>query len=203
MWFRKQIKPMLYAYHKSCIGLQILRNGFEIANLEQADAINSGDQTFISLLANECPYIAGTAVYKARSIFAIYEPGKMFDDMNLCNQFGVYKNSNDNGQGIFDQENEYLNSLFPISNNSITEPNNFNIYPNPATTQLTIDYHLQPFEEGSITIYDIMGRECFFINLNTSANKAVVNVSDLKSGIYTYKYTINNISRRIGKLLIK
>ena len=43
----------------------------------------------------------GTAVYKARSLFAMYEPTSMFDDIAICNSIGVYKTENSgNSKGI-------------------------------------------------------------------------------------------------------
>ena len=64
------------------------------------------DREFIQDLANQCPFVRGTAVYKARSLYALYQPGFYIDDMALCNAAGIYKN----GKGLFDVENE---KLFP------------------------------------------------------------------------------------------
>jgi hypothetical protein len=49
------------------------------------------DSIRIDNLANHCPYIGGTAVYKARALYAMYAPAGIFDDMKICNAVGVYK----------------------------------------------------------------------------------------------------------------
>lgn len=46
-----------------------------------------------------CPYIGGTAVYKARALYAMYNPTALFDDMKICNAIGVYKTGKNNDIG--------------------------------------------------------------------------------------------------------
>ena len=147
----------------------------------------------------------GTAVYKARSLFAMYEPTSMFDDIAICNSIGVYKTENSgNSKGIFDDENAYLQSLKPKE--SLLTKNSehpFMLYPNPASTTVTIAYELNNNEKANVIIYDILGREQMKIDLHPDNNRVSINVSLLRQGIYTYKYVVNNLHQYAGKLLIE
>ncbi|MBK8330492.1 MAG: hypothetical protein IPL09_13750 [Bacteroidetes bacterium] len=60
------------------------------------DSLTEDDSTIIANLAAQCPYIGGTAVYKARSLNAMYNPAILYDDIKICNNVGVYKNGSDN-----------------------------------------------------------------------------------------------------------
>ncbi|MFM2192159.1 MAG: hypothetical protein RLZZ118_1116, partial [Bacteroidota bacterium] len=75
--------------------LQILKNGVENLEAEKREQL--------STLAAQCPYLAGEAVYKARAILQPFEPLKVYDDLDICNNAGVYKTTND-----YQLENEAL-----------------------------------------------------------------------------------------------
>ncbi|MBK6818880.1 MAG: T9SS type A sorting domain-containing protein [Bacteroidetes bacterium] len=170
------------------------------------DSLTTEDSTNLATLATMCPYIGGTAVYKARGLYSMYQPALMYDDIAICNAIGVYKpngNSN-NPKGIFDNENKYLQTLKPT--NRILEKYSeypFTLYPNPASTTVTIAYELSKNQKGLVIVYDILGREQMKIDLHSDNNKVSINVSLLKQGLYTYKYLVNNRQQITGKLLIQ
>ncbi|MBK6331151.1 MAG: T9SS type A sorting domain-containing protein [Bacteroidetes bacterium] len=170
------------------------------------DTLDSEDSTIINTLAVQCPYIGGTAVFKARSLQAMFEPAMVYDDISLCNTIGVYKQGNNiNTKGIFDDENAYLKSL-QLKNNRLASKyigSKFMLYPNPASTNITIAYDLSSNENGFVVVYDILGRKLMVIDLDESNNKVSVNISSLQHGIFTYKYLVNKIQREAGKLLIQ
>ena len=62
-----------------------------------------------------------------------------------------------------------------------------NIYPNPATTQLTID--LNEAGNANVIIYNILGQAVLEETLNDMSNK--INIANLSSGMYTVKVTQN------------
>ena len=62
-----------------------------------------------------------------------------------------------------------------------------NIYPNPATTQLTIDLNEAGY--ANVVIYNILGQAVLEETLNEMSNK--VNIATLSAGIYTVKVTQN------------
>ena len=142
-----------------------------------------------------------------RLLYALYNPLAQFDDIALCNIIGVYKNGGSNAtetvRGIFDEENAYLRSLKPKGILPVVSENNFSLYPNPASTTISIAYLLKSNEKGNVFIYDILGREQLNIDLHYTASKVSASISSLQTGIYTFKYHVNNIQREAGKLIIE
>jgi hypothetical protein len=140
--------------------------------------------------------------YKARTMLAMYMPVLVFDDIKLCNQVGVYKNSNGNNEGLFDSESGYLQSLQPKNNlPQQMNTNQFAIYPNPANGSITIAYSLEKSEMGNVVIYDILGRERMNINLSDEVNKVMANLETFELGIFSYQFFINGIPTLSGKIL--
>ena len=87
--------------------------------------------------SDKCPYQEGSAVYKARTLNAIFNPTQMYDDIKICNNTGVYKtNNNGNTQGLFGGENDYLKNLKPNDNNVVLSLNEINVYPNPTDVRI-------------------------------------------------------------------
>ena len=75
------------------------------------------------------------------------------------------------------------------------------LYPNPTSTQLTIEYMLDLDEEGNIELCDIVGKKLFGLELPVSANQVSIDVTQLPKGVYLYKYIINNKPVETGKLI--
>jgi hypothetical protein len=170
------------------------------------DSLTEDDSTIIANLAAQCPYIGGTAVYKARSLNAMYNPAILYDDIKICNNIGVYKtgdgnDENDRRKTVYENENKFLKNIG--KKNIERKDYLFKLYPNPASTQLTITYSLNHTEKGKLIIYDILGREQIQIDLQNNVNKVSVNIQSLPQGIYMYKFFVNNNQTEAGKLLIE
>ncbi len=173
------------------------------------DDLSNTEKGDITTLALSCPYVNGTAVYKARMINASMNPLVDYNDLLLCNAAGVYKNTT--GTGLFDEENSWLNSISNSTINNVVDKvmnqtiqeNKFEIYPNPASTVLKIAYQLNEYENGELILFDIIGKEQLRISLSNKSNNVIVNIQNLFKGIYTYKYVINNISKSTGKITIE
>ena len=60
----------------------------------------------------------------------------------------------------------------------------FNIYPNPVGNELFITAELNVEE---ISVYDVYGRQAMNQQVNESTRQQVINVADLKAGIYFVK----------------
>lgn len=79
--------------------------------------------------------------------------------------------------------------LAPLKNREF-ENDAFAFYPNPVTEMLHLDYN-QPFL--SIQIFNTLGQEIQNHRVNT--DRAVLNMSDLRQGIYFVKAATANVSR--------
>jgi len=94
-------------------------------------------------------------------------------------------------------ENEIILKHYQVSQN----------YPNPFNPFTRIDYALPV--EGNVTlkIYNILGQEVQTI-LNNKYNHAgkhsvIINATNLASGIYFYRFQVNDFSRMLKMVLLK
>ena len=158
-----------------------------------------------SAVQTTCPYIGGTAVYKARSLNAMYYPAILYDDIKICNNVGVYKNGsnneNDTRKTVYADESKFLKNLDIryIENANYL----FKLFPNPASTQLTIAYSLKNAEKGELILFDVLGRKQMQIDLQSNVNKVSVYIHSLPQGIYMYKFLVNSKQTEAGKLIIE
>ncbi len=166
------------------------------------DSLSEVDSTFIVELANQCPYIGGSAVFKARSLITIYYPSSLFDDLKLCSDVGVYKQSstnNSNAKSIISKENEYLQQIVRNELKAKIISDEFAIYPNPTDGQIAISYNMRT--DSWLNIIDIAGRVVKVIYLAKENNKVIVNINELSVGLYTYSLGNKNLVVRTGKLI--
>ena len=85
-----------------------------------------------------------------------------------------------------------------LSTNSATYESNLNIYPNPATDHINIDFgNLDNVEGWNIKIINILGQEVLSQPMNTDK----INVSELSKGIYIIK--ISDAMSQIDRKFIK
>ncbi len=175
---------------------QIMEDG--MASLRLSDRDN------LEFLAKSCPYVEGPAVYKARSLWANYEPWYEYYDLDICNNAG----QNKGGKGLFDDDNEALNNLISNSNHAenilqLFSDANFSVYPNPASTQLTLDYELANVEQAHFELLDVTGRIMLTMSLSPNTTSTSINISKLTRGVYLYRYVVNNSALHTGKIVLE
>ena len=71
----------------------------------------------------------------------------------------------------------------------VTTNDNYNVYPNPFYSQLSIDKSEVPVNE-EVSIYDLNGKQ--IIEQSLFYNKTVINTNDLAAGVYILKITKDN-----------
>ena len=78
------------------------------------------------------------------------------------------------------------------------------LYPNPATTHVNIDYDLPVnVETAGIRIVNLFGSVLKEVDIERSTNKLTVDVSDLESGIYFCTALVNGYVYETKKLIIQ
>ncbi|RLD45372.1 MAG: hypothetical protein DRI89_01290 [Bacteroidetes bacterium] len=78
------------------------------------------------------------------------------------------------------------------------------IYPNPATTVVSIDYSIPPgLNNARISIVNIYGNVVKELEIDRNAHKLTVDISDMESGIYFYTMLIGNNIYETKKLIIQ
>jgi hypothetical protein len=90
-------------------------------------------------------------------------------------------------------------------NNTPEETEQFRFYPNPASTELNIQYIIGDDTPGNITIdmYDMLGKKVMSSSLSTGENHATENVSGLSKGMYIYIVSSGDNILQRGKILIQ
>lgn len=76
-------------------------------------------------------------------------------------------------------------------------------FPNPANDQVTIKFAAHPGSRPySIRLTNMMGKEMQRWPLSPSDHSISLNVSDLPSGLYTYRFQLPGGAEKIGKIVI-
>lgn len=148
------------------IYLDLLTQGWQ--NLTTADFEE------LEELALSCPFVNGSAVYKARSLYAHIQPGLSYNDLEICNAVGVYKNSSGNSS-VGNNEEQSLNII---------------LYPNPTHSELQI---YLPLSEGpvQIQVFDMAAMQVLNLNDKLQNGYVIIPVSSLTSGIYSIRIQHN------------
>ncbi len=110
---------------------------------------------------------------------------------------------NDCGEGDYSENLEIqVDNCTDINN--ISDENDFNIYPNPATDKLFIEYPSKIKEDGKVYIFNQLGQLMIDKKLsNFKGNKKIIiDLSPLQEGIYIVRYTTID-GLKISKKFIK
>jgi hypothetical protein len=146
-----------------------------VLNLELAtkqSTLAPSQQDTLLALAMQCPYEVGDAVYRARSILQKYHTDLRWNDG--CMQEAMPTNKN--------------------ANNTVV------VYPNPASSNITIAYNCST--NGAFSIYNALGEQVYAHTLEATSNKIVLSLPLLPSGVYIYKCTFAACTTQVGKLII-
>ncbi len=125
-------------------------------------------------VALQCPLAGGPAVHRARSLYLLIDPEMEYNDGATCLLSGW------------------------LLRKSATKSIPLGIYPNPASTEVTITYSLE--NEQVLQIIDNFGRVTMQIVLKPEQNSITPDISDLCSGIYTIQILGGNeMQKGIGR----
>ena len=77
----------------------------------------------------------------------------------------------------------------------------FELYPNPATDILIVEYSIPLEQQGELEILDNLGVQHYSLNLPEDANKISISTNDLNNGAYVYLFRISGKIHRVGKFV--
>ena len=180
--------------------------------------VSSGGQTNfmkedMQFLASSCPFVEGTAVYRARTIYSLWEPNAIFYDRIICIQ-GQNKNqdnSNINIDSLIESQIAEANVKM-VSNNISADASNtkkvisdsksvIKVFPNPASTFIIVEYNCE--SDGELILYNSLGQEILKTSLEKGNMKVQIQINDIANGMYQYKCKFENCIDQIGKLTIQ
>jgi hypothetical protein len=173
--------------------LNYLQNGTEEWDIE--------DMMRIENLANSCPYLEGNAVYKARNMYAMFVPGLFFDNLEICNNAGVFRTKDSTD---YQKEEALLNADLEMlpDDQEIFVNNEIKIYPNPADDILNVEYDIAKTSKGEFKIFDVQGNLLQTNKINANNKKAIIQLPPLVKGLYLSQFVENGIITFIGKFVV-
>ena len=135
----------------------------------------------IKSIAQQCPYIGGTPVFKARSYLAMLGDTTQFQDASICAMEGIFRQAQNN-----------------IANADLQ----FLIQPNPA--QNYVDVMLNNKLEGicSISIVDAIGKNIYSKTFDCKTRILKIDTSKFVNGVYNIGISINGNVIKNEKLII-
>jgi len=113
------------------------------------------------------------------------------------------------GQGF--TNDLYLDAGMKLSSTNIAVkevPNSFSlgdVYPNPASNDVTISFNLKANNNVKISVVNLLGQELISVvndKFSAGSNEVKFNVSNLTAGVYIYTMTVDGVSQS-QKFIIK
>ncbi len=142
---------------------------------------SSADSAAIYAIASQCPSEGGAVVWEARVLYY----GIVNDIINFendCEAIGK--------------------SLTHMVNKPTTPMDNFNLFPNPNNGSMILVYHLVDNENGTLSIYDLVGRAIRTYPVNSKTSILTINENELNAGTYYYSIRVNDKIVKTEKIII-
>ncbi|MEP7128466.1 MAG: T9SS type A sorting domain-containing protein, partial [Chitinophagales bacterium] len=130
-------------------------------------SFDTGQSDDLYDIGNQCPFVGGNAVYKARGLYYLVA-NEDFDDHALCN----------------------VEPRFSDSTGGFTEIS-LNLYPNPTDKEFSIAYVFNQETNGEIIFTDALEREISSQSFNGQHGHIRFDSSTLPAGIYFTKIYAN------------
>jgi hypothetical protein len=204
------LKLKIFSGNIDTIGYDTLySDSLEVLTIPITSPISAEEKDFLRNLANTCPFVGGNAVYKARNLWSTFSPGNIYDDRLLCilgqNKNMDYTNLNIDSlyevQNIENQKSQGMLIKHPINvSHNVLEDGEVLIYPNPASTQITVEYKCK--SDGEFILFNSVGQQVLKADLTNGNTKVSLLTNDLSKGVYTYKCIFAGCATQMGKLTI-
>ncbi|MEI6311760.1 MAG: T9SS type A sorting domain-containing protein [Bacteroidota bacterium] len=139
------------------------------------------EQSRLEYIANLCPFIGGEATYLSRGLIHLYNDDIMYDDEDACSSTSyAYRLANPTSNN----STKEIKNIYSSTNNAI--------YPNPASTNLTIEFENKIVNQIKyVVIEDMLGKAIDQIN-SINENKIILSVQNFNDGLYQLKIKDKN-----------
>lgn len=86
---------------------------------------------------------------------------------------------------------------------ALAQEANFDVYPNPATSNISVSF--ESTENYSIIITNLLGTEVFRQEVSSWKSKSFINLNDigLNTGMYLIKIEVKGVTKNQKRLIIK
>jgi hypothetical protein len=162
--------------------LQISTNGG--SSYTTVEEWNKGDEFENNNFYTDAVTIAGPFTSNCRLRFRCDASGNSdwvyIDDVTIS---GCTNNFNNDPNNMVANPNGGLNNDAP-SVSSLMPTNQMQLFPNPASDELTIAYNVADETDVQVYILDFAGRILRTVNVTSGTNQERINISDLQAGCY-------------------
>ncbi len=114
----------------------------------------------LQMVASQCPFTGGPAVYEARSLLLLTDAELLWEDDIICTGSSARHAATNNFYSFV------------------------GIFPNPASEKITIQYDLSFYSNARMEILDAQGRKLSNQNIDTKDYSLDINISNLMNGVY-------------------
>lgn len=126
------------------------------------------------------------------------------DFCQFCLDFSAFNGASTSPPNMPDFNLGALLPCYPLESSEVfVESSEMEVYPNPASTDINIDYNFDKNEIADLVIYDMLGREYIKAKLYGNVSHAKINTTQLMTGMYLYKISKKDKSNYTGKLIIE
>jgi len=122
----------------------------------------------------------GSAVFRARALLSLTKPNQHFDDRQICEPFGGIR----------------------IGDNSNSNLNFYKIYPNPSSSEVSVEFADNILETTQFILINTTGQEVLIKSIPVGQKSFKFNISSFDPGVYHYQLSANNKYVLHGKLVI-
>lgn len=95
----------------------------------------------------------------------------------------------------------YYKPDLPVSVNEITTEYDIKLFPNPVANVIYADVLSEAVLPFQFSIYNLSGKQIISLNINTKM--ALINIEELKSGLYFYSISSEELSKPLTGKIIK
>jgi len=139
---------------------------------KDVDALTTDQANTLFTIANQCPMLGGNEVFRARSLYSLFDDTQEFDDVALCLQHGIVVKS-------------------------LSEPTQsvVSVVPNPASDEAALVFTRTLTEPGLFILYDAVGSEVFRQVVPAEMPRVTFSTAQLAPALYHYQ-----VSTQYGRL---
>ena len=127
-------------------------------------------------IAIQCPLAGGKAVFLARGLYGLIEPLRV-NDIDVCFEEGY---------------NLRQGNTLTNSNAQNNTSNYYTLYPNPCSNEVILSLHSCNKNARQIKVYNLFGQLISEWVLKQETEKEILDVTNLKEGVYSLILTDDN-----------
>jgi hypothetical protein len=136
---------------------------------------NNSDKEFLDWVSQLCPLETGPVVYRARSMYALFDELRQYDDSSFCAALGHYRN--DVAQN---------NSPARLSPRGA----GLQVFPNPSDGLVKFRAN-NGFDEGVLSVFNAHGEEVHHQHAKGNESEIQLDARAFPRGMYLVRYCVD------------